>query len=443
MTKLFKLALGLIPVVAGSVGTVVYFSLGNSTLPLNQNDVREGNLKVSTLAPSFVNSRKTGNQIADTIILQGLAKDKKEAKNSSVSDLNTKKTTEKQGQIDSKLINQTQNNQVETPLILPPTAKTNKAPKNIIILLKRAVPLPKIEKKQQKIESSPSIRSFATPRSQSPKIQKSAEKPANLPVDIPKVDKNDVKPKTSFSPSILDSKDKTKPKNPTISSQVIVESEIKIINEPQEKLPLTLPSDPVQNLHEQPIIESQNQKPTEIAPKTESQEKIQNQKPPEELDQQKQEQKSQPIKNDLDDNSQKSNSSSPKNPETNVSSDAEIVDQMVKSMAKDPDLNHSFAYKLLDKYKFTKESQMQLFLEKLPEVKTNQAISNLITFWTQSYAGFYPNEAAVDRVREMWRNQIIEKLQLQTTGNNKNISVITQTGGRFGQASHSEKGFYN
>lgn len=116
---------------------------------------------------------------------------------------------------------------------------------------------------------------------------------------------------------------------------------------------------------------------------------------------------------------------------------------MVKSMAKDPDLNHSFAYKLLDKYKFTKESQMQLFLEKLPEVKTNQAISNLITFWTQSYAGFYPNEAAVDRVREMWRNQIIEKLQLQTTGNNKNISVITQTGGRFGQASHSEKGFYN
>ncbi|UVO15816.1 hypothetical protein [Mesomycoplasma ovipneumoniae] len=399
---------------------------------MNQNEVREGNIRVSALVPSFVNSRKTGNQIADTIILQGLAKDKKEAKNSSVADLNTKKTTEKQGQIVSKLINQTQNNQVKTPLTLPPTAKTNKVPKNIIILSKRADPLPKIEKKQQKIESSHSIRSFATPRSQSPKIQKSVEKPANLPVVIPKVDKNDVKPKTPFSPSVLDSKDKTKPKNPTISSQVIVESEIKKINEPQEKLPLSLSSEPVQNLPEQPIIESQIQKPTEIVLKTESQEKIQTQKPPEELDQQKQEQKSQITENNQDDNSSKSNSSSPESPEIEVTSDIEIVDQMVKSMAKDPDLNHGFAYKLLDKYKFTKASQMPLFLEKLPEVKTNQAISNLITFWTNSYASFYPNEATVDRVREMWRNEIIEKLQLQTTGNNQNISLITQTGGVFG-----------
>ncbi|WP_053240206.1 hypothetical protein [Mesomycoplasma ovipneumoniae] len=432
MTKLFKLALGFIPVVAGSVGAVVYFSLGNSTLPLNQNEVRKGNIRVSTLAPSLVNSQKAGNQIADTIILQGLAKDKKEAENSSVSDLNTKKTTEKQGQIDSKLINHTKNNQVKTPLTLPPSPKSNKTPKNIIILSKKPVPVPKIEKKQQKIESSPSKRSFATPRSQSPKIQKSTEKPANLPVVIPKVDKNDVKEKTPFSPSILDSKDKTKPKNPPISSQVIVESEIKKINEPQEKLLLTLPNEPVQNLPEQPIIESQNQKPTDIVPKTESQEKIQTQKPPEELDQQKEEQKSQTIKNDSDKNIPKSNSSSPKSPEIDVLSDAEIVDQMVKSMDKDPDLNHGFAYKLLEKYKFTNETQMALFLEKLPEVKTNQAISNLITFWTESYASFYPDEARVPSVRQMWRNEIIEKLQLQTTGNNQNISVITQTGGRFG-----------
>ncbi|MHA0305945.1 hypothetical protein [Mesomycoplasma ovipneumoniae] len=436
MTKLFKLALGLIPVVAGSVGTVVYFSLGNSALPLNQNDLREANLKVSTLAPSLVNSQKTGNQIADTIILQGLDKDKKEPKNSNVADLNTKKTTEKQGQIDSKLINQTQNNQVKTPLSLPPSPKSNKVPKNIIILSKKSVPLPKIEKKQQKIESSPSKRSFATPRSQSPKIQKSTEKPVNLPVVIPKVDKNEVKPKTPFSPSVLDSKDKTKPKNPPISSQVIVESEIKKINEPQEKFALTLPSEPVQNLLEQSIIESQNQKPTEIAPKTESQEKIQNQKPPQELDQQKEEQKeeqkSQIIENNLDDNSPKSSSSSPKSPEIEVTSDIEIVDQMVKSMANDPDLDYSFAYKLLEKYKFTEASQMALFLEKLPEVKTNQAISNLITFWTESYASFYPDEATVDRVRQMWRNEIIEKLHLQTTGNNQNISVITQTGGVLG-----------
>ncbi|MHA0296997.1 amidase domain-containing protein [Mesomycoplasma ovipneumoniae] len=432
MTKLFKLALGFIPVVAGSAGAVVYFSLGNSTLPLNQNDVRQGNLKVSTLAPSLANSQKTVNEIADTIILQGLAKDKKEAKNSSVSDLNIKKITEKQGQINSKLINHTQNNQINTPLTLPPSPKSNKSPKNIIILSKKAVPLTKIEKKQQKIESLPSKKSFVAPSTQSPKIQKSAEKPANLTIVIPKVDKNDVKEKTPFSPSILDSKHKTKPKNPPISSQVIVESEIKKINESQEKLPLTLPSDPVQNLYEQPIIQSQNQKPTEIVPKIESQEKIQNQKPPEELDQQKQEQKSQTIKNDSDDNSQKSNSSSPKTIEIDASSDIEIVDQMVKSMAKDPDLDHSFAYKLLDKYKFTKESQMQLFLEKLPEVKTNQAIWNLVTFWTASYASFYPNEASVSSVSEMWRNQIIEKLQLQTTGNNENISVITQTGGIFG-----------
>ncbi|MDW2933203.1 hypothetical protein ACXYW7_00170 [Mesomycoplasma ovipneumoniae] len=431
MTKLFKLALGFIPVVAGSVGMVVYFSLGNSTPPLNQNDVREGNIKVSTLVPSLVNSQKTGNQIADTIILQGLDKDKKEAKNSSVSDLNTKKTTEKQGQIDSKLINQAQINQIKTPLTLPPTPKSNKVSKNIIILSKRAVPLPKIEKEEQKIESSPSKRSFAIPRSLSPKIQKSAEKPANLPVDIQKVDKNDVKSKTPFSPSVLDSKEKTKPKNPPISSQVIVESEIEKINEPQDKFALTLPSDPVQNLPEQPTIESQIQKPTEIAPKIESQEKIQNQKPPEELDQQKEEQKSLTIKNDSDQNIPNSNSSSPKKPEIDGSSDIEIVDQIVKSMAKDPDLNHSFAYKLLEKYKFTKKSQMQLFLEKLPEVKTPQAVSNLISFWVNSYTSFYPNEATVDRVREMWRNEIIEKLQLQTTGNNQNISVITQTGGRF------------
>ncbi|VEU71861.1 Uncharacterised protein [Mesomycoplasma ovipneumoniae] len=432
MTKLFKLALGLIPVVAGSTVTIVYYSLGNSALPLNQNDAREANLKVSTLAPSLVNSQKTGNQIADTIILQGLDKDKKEPKNSNVADLNTKKTIEKQGQIDSKLINHTQNNQVKTPLSLPPSPKSNKAPKNIIILSKKLVPLPKIEKKQQKIESSPSKRSFATPRSQSQKIQKSAKKPANLPVVIPKVDKNDVNPKTPFSPSVLDSKDKTKPKNPPISSQVIVESEIKKINEPQEKFALTLPSEPVQNLLEQPIIESQNQKPTEIAPKTESQEKIQNQKPPQELDQQKEEQKSQIIENNLDDNSPKSSSSSPKSPKIEVASDIEMVDQMVKSMANDPDLDYSFAYKLLEKYKFTKASQMPLFLEKLPEVKTNQAISNLITFWTNSYTSFYPNEATVDRVRQMWRNEIIEKLHLQTTGNNQNISVITQTGGVLG-----------
>lgn len=152
MTKLFKLALGLIPVVAGSTGTVVYFSLGNSALPLNQNDLREANLKVSTLAPSLVNSQKTGNQIADTIILQGLDKDKKEPKNSNVADLNTKKTTEKQGQIDSKLINHTQNNQVKTPLSLPPSPKSNKAPKNIIILSKKSVPLPKIEKSNKKLK---------------------------------------------------------------------------------------------------------------------------------------------------------------------------------------------------------------------------------------------------------------------------------------------------
>ncbi|UVO15359.1 hypothetical protein KW512_00520 [Mesomycoplasma ovipneumoniae] len=432
MTKLFKLALGFIPVVAGSVGAVVYFSLGNSTLPLNQNEVRKGNISVSTLVPSLVNSQKTGNQIADTIILQGLDKDKKEAKNSNVSDLDTKKTTEKQGQIDSKLINHTQNNQIKTPLTLPPSLKSNKAPKNIIILSKTAASLTKTEKKQQKIESLLSKKGFATSSDQSPKIQKSAEKPANLPVVIPKVDKNDVKPKTPFSPSILDTKEKTKPKNPPISPQVIAESEIKKINEPQEKFPLTLPSDPVQNLPEQPIIESQSQKPTEIAPKIESQEKIQNQKPLEELHQQKEEQKSQTIKNDPDQNSPKSNSSSSKNPEIDASSDIEIVDQMVKSMAKDPDLNHSFAYKLLEKYKFTKASQMELFLEKLPEVKTPQAVSNLISFWVNSYASFYPNEATVDRVREMWRNQINKKLQLQTTGNNQNISIITQTGGRFG-----------
>lgn len=101
-------------------------------------------------------------------------------------------------------------------------------------------------------------------------------------------------------------------------------------------------------------------------------------------------------------------------------------------MAKDPDLNHSFAYKLLEKYKFTKQSQMGLFLEKLPIPKTPQAVSNLISFWTASYASFYPDEARVPQVREMWRNEIIEKLQLQTTGNNQNISVITQTGGVFG-----------
>lgn len=75
---------------------------------------------------------------------------------------------------------------------------------------------------------------------------------------------------------------------------------------------------------------------------------------------------------------------------------------------------------------------MALFLEKLPEVKTNQAISNLITFWTESYASFYPDEAIVPSVHQMWRNEIIEKLQLQTTGNNQNISLITQTGGVFG-----------
>ncbi|MFU0909387.1 hypothetical protein [Mesomycoplasma ovipneumoniae] len=431
MTKLFKLALGFIPVVAGSVGTVVYFSLGNSALPLNQNDVREGNIKVSTLVPSLVNSQKTGNQIADTIILQGLAKDKKEAKNSSASDLNTKKTTEKQGQIDSKLINHTQNNQIKVPLTLPPSPKSNKTPKNIIILSKKAVPLTKSEKKQQKIEHLPSKKVLVTPSAESSKIQKSSEKPANLPIVIPKVDKNDAKQKTPFSPSILDSKDKTKPKNPPISSQIKVESEIKKINEPQEKLPLTLSSDPVQNLPEQPIIKSQKQKPIEIAPKIESQEKIQTQKPLEELDQQKQEQKSQTIKSDPEDNSPKSNSSSPKNPEIEVTSDIEIVDQMVKSMAKDPDLDHSFAYKLLEKYKFTKASQLQLFLKKLPEVKTNQAVANLITFWTNSNASFYPNEASVTQVLEMWRNEIIEKLQLQTTGNNENISVITQTGGVF------------
>lgn len=106
--------------------------------------------------------------------------------------------------------------------------------------------------------------------------------------------------------------------------------------------------------------------------------------------------------------------------------------EIVQGLSSDPDYGNSYAYKIIDKYQFTRPEQMKLFLEKVQKPKTPNEEANLITFWESSYAKFNPSVASDAATRYSWRYELINKLGLKTHGNNQGISVITQGGERFG-----------
>ncbi|MCP9306444.1 hypothetical protein [Mesomycoplasma ovipneumoniae] len=451
MKKSFKVVLSLVPIAAGSIGVGVYFSSHNSTLSLNQTEGSQKNIKANTFAPSLVNSEKSDKEISETLILQNLENDKKSNENFKDSDLNIKKKEQKLEQKDSQLTPPIQiipNKSIQTPSTSPVILKPKPTPKNIIILPKSAISLPKTEVKEEKIQQLPPKTSVLIPKYTNPRVQTPPKKPTNFAPTEPKVEQNNPKVNAPVLPATLDSNEEKKAENSPIAP-LIINSEIKKNEEIQEKLPLISAQNSNQNLPEEQIKQPKNQEVEEIDP-IQTQKAVQHPEPTQETLQESEliqetveepeltqeteikQQESPKPETKTQENTQNSNSSSQNSSNINALTDAEIVDQMVTSMFKDPDLNHSFVYKIIDKYKFTKRTQMALFLEKLPVVKNNQAVANLITFWTESYASFYPNEATVPSVRQMWRNEIIKKLQLQTTGNNQNISVITQTGGRFG-----------
>ncbi|MDW2906405.1 hypothetical protein R7V41_02095 [Mesomycoplasma ovipneumoniae] len=430
MKKSFKVVLSLVPIAASSIGTAVYFSSDNSILSLNQIDDRQKNIKANTFAPSLVSSEKSNKDISETLILQNLENDKKSNKNFKDSDLNIEKKEQKLDQKDSQSATSIQirpNTPIKTPLTSLAILKPKPTPRNIIILPKSAISLPKTEIKEEKIQQLPLKTSVLIPKDTNPRVETPAKKATNFAPIEPKVEQNNSKVKVPVFPATLDSKQEKKAGNSPIAP-LIIKPETEKNDEIQEKLPLISTQNTNQNLPEEQIIQPENQKVEEIPP-IQTQKIVQEPESTQKTEIKQQESPKPETK--IQENTQNSNSSSQNSSNVKVLTDVEIVDQMVTSMVKDPDLNNNYAYKLLEKYKFTKRTQMALFLEKLPKVKTNQAVANLITFWTQSYASFYPNEATVPSVRQMWRNEIIKKLQLKTTGNNQNISVITQTGGRF------------
>ncbi|WP_337904053.1 hypothetical protein [Mesomycoplasma ovipneumoniae] len=377
MRKSLKLVFGLVPVVAGSAGTVIYLTSSNAISNLDDTSLARQTLQVETrLSPLSDSQDNEFNQNSEELSTQKTIKNDETIvlKSPEVSEDSPKSQPIKVTKNTKKPKIIFSNNQIELPKNSP-----NTQPK---ILLAEPVKKPVDE-----IKKAVSVS----------KIQSSESKNSSISVLEPQ------------KPTNLD-------KSPSNSSEII--QKVVIIKQKptqaEEKIqdPTSLISPVVSNEDVKPVLPPKIVKTPEViviseTPKVEHKEDTP--KP-----------KTQTQSDILKSTSSYSISPATIESEREVDEIIENLENDLKILAhpskyQDPQ-NYSQAKKRLYKYIFKTKDQMIIFKERFPKKPlTEEEARFLFDFWENNYAHFYPRLAKSKKTRENWKKELQKVLAITKT----------------------------
>lgn len=377
MRKSFKWLLSLVPVTAGSIGTAVYLTSENRVESLREINPEQKKVRVETRV-SPLSSSQNNKEILKTDNLDG------------------KKSAEKEAEKPQKVIVPTNSEVPKATNELKEPEKPASAP--LVIAKKQLPSVPKVEKKP---EVSPKI--LVAPPSQEkqvdlkPETKKTPEKVSKTPAEVavvaqkpekiqPQSDKNpkEIKKVVLVEPSTTDLKNKKEEKQEkTLIPPVLGNVEVK----KEEKVP-EKPSIPAVVQQESPKTQEENKAPEPEKEAKKAPNSVENKPETQVLDQK---------------------SSGDSKSETNEQVVGNIVSKLVEDLKDLTKLRKS-----VYEYKFTKNEQMALFLQKFPKTPiTEQQAYYLGNFWENNYAHFYPSYAASKSVRDQWRKELRKALVIE------------------------------
>ncbi|AJR12222.1 Uncharacterised protein [Mesomycoplasma dispar] len=446
MRRSFKWILGLVPVVAGSVGTAIYLTSENSISRFNEVNTNRRNVQVETrISPLASSQDAKENTKTELLNSEKLDENVKAPKKIIVPEISEILPQKKENQKPNSAEKQT-----KTPIVIGKILQksdenkkdkvvSNSKPK-VIFFLPPKKPNPKPEQNKKKLELPKNqvaekvvIAGTPEPKPNVPEVKKPELPTQAIIVDVPKAETIEPKASEQIQSPILGNEAVKPVETPPTSQPLVLAPQVEK-DEEEKKKALQKQLDEQQKQREEKIKkeeEERKEKEKEKEKQRLEQERLRREE--EERQRAEEERQAQEKKRQEEQRRQVQNSnpgsSSSGSSTSGVKGDQEIVNEFVAEISKN--LNISNPQEWLDKYKLTQQ-QMTLFLEKLPTPKNQKEQSNLVTFWELSQARNYPDLVKGSGVREMWRDQIYKKLNLKLQGNGENTHLITQSGGRFG-----------
>ncbi|ATP59705.1 hypothetical protein [Mesomycoplasma dispar] len=458
MRRSFKWILGLVPVVAGSVGTAIYLTSENSISRFNEVNTNRQNIQVETrISPLASSQDAKENTKTELLNPEKLDENVKAPKKIIVPEsseiLPQKKENPKPNSAEK---------QTKTPIVIGKILQksgenkkdkvtSNSKPK-VIVFLPPKKPDPKPEQNKKKLELPKNqvaekvvIAGTPEPKPNVPEVKKPELPTQAIIVDVPKAETIEPKASEQIQSPILGNEAVKPVETPPTSQPLVLAPQVKE-DEEEKKKALQKELDEQQKQREEKIKkeeeerkEKEKQRLEQERLRIEEQERQRAEEERKRIEEQERQKKAEAKREAQEKKRQEEQrrqvqNSNPGSTSSRSSTgvlrgDQEIVNEFVAEISKN--LNISNPQEWLDKYKLT-EQQMTLFLEKLPTPKNQKEQSNLVTFWELSQARNYPDLAKGSGVREMWRDQIYKKLNLKLQGNGENTHLITQSGGRFG-----------
>ncbi|MDW2861715.1 hypothetical protein [Mesomycoplasma ovipneumoniae] len=378
MRRSLKLVFGLVPVVAGSAGTVIYLTSSNAISNLDNTTLARQTLQVETrLSPLSDSQDNEFNQNSE--------------------ELSTQETVKNDENIILKSLEVLEDSRKSEPIKV---TKNTKKPK--IIFSNKQIELPK-----NSANTQPKI---LLPQP----VKKPVDEEKKEAVSVSKVKSSESK---DFSISVLEPQKKTNlDKSPSKSSQIV--EKIAIINQKptqseekiQDSTPLASPV--VSNEDVKPVLPPEIVETPEViviseTPKVEHKEDTPKPKTQSESD------ISKPTS---------SRSISPATTESEREVD-EIIDKLqedlkilLKSSVGENAQKYREAKNNLYKYVFKKNDQMRIFKERFPKTPiTEEEAGFLYIFWENNYAHFYPSRARSHTARQNWRKELQKVLTITKT----------------------------
>ncbi|AJR12535.1 Uncharacterised protein [Mesomycoplasma dispar] len=486
MRRSLKWVLALLPVTAGTVGTAIYLTSENSISSLNEVNLNRQNVQVETriapLASSQDAKTNTKTELISSKKSDEIIQEPKKIIVPDVVDISPKTNENKKPNSSEK--------QEKPPTIIGKIpAKTEKIqqkdeknitkskPNILIFLPPKVSPKPKNIEKQAPLKTQKSekiVIANENPDPVNPETRKPSLPTKQILLNVPKVEpekKLETPNKPEVESQILGNEEIKSPEpkvdqipspTPQISpapqadeekeeekQRVLREQEEKIRKENEEKERLKKEEEDRkqkekedQEQHKKAEAERRKKeeqakikRELEEAERLRKEEERKRQEAEEERKHEEQAKKLEEQERKRQEEAQRTaeNSSGSANSSLNGSgkSDEEIATQIANDIGSDPNFSNGYAYKLSEKYQFSKPEQMKLFLDKIRPPKTPQETANLITFWQDSYAKFRPDLASDRGTRYMWRDEIITKLKIQTQWNREDLNISSQSGGRF------------
>lgn len=451
MRRSFKWILGLLPIVATSVGTVVYLTSENSISSFSEVNTNRQNIQVETrISPLASSQYAKENTKTELLNPEKLDENVKAPKKIIVPESSDIPPQKKENQKPNSVEKQT-----KTPIVIGKILQksgenkkdkvTSNSKSKVIVFLPPKKPDPKPEQNKKKLELPKNqvaekvvIAGIPEPKPKVAEVKKPELPTQAIIVDVPKAETIEPKASEQIQSPILGNEAVKPVETPPTSQPLVLAPQVKE-DEEEKKKELQKQREEKIKKEEEERKEKEKQRLEQERLRREEQERQRAEEERKRIEEQERQKKAEAERETQEKKRQEEQrrqvqnsnpgSTSSRSSTGVIRGDQEIVNEFVAEISKN--LNISNPQEWLDKYKLTQQ-QMTLFLEKLPTPKNQKEQSNLVTFWELSQARNYPDLVKGSGVREMWRDQIYKKLNLKLQGNGENTHLITQSGGRFG-----------